>query len=123
MNQQRAREVFKQARVEAKVGPWSDQLRKVMTPEEVQHVNRVWAGMPGSTSFVDAFFRVLSPDMTRAERLAKDAFDAASAINCEVDDKRLIPSEFSETAIHDIESAISHLADVLQKIRRGEPCT
>lgn len=59
MTQQRAQEIYAAARAKAKIGPWSDQLDKVMTPEERGEIRRVWHEMPGYTCFVDALMRIM----------------------------------------------------------------
>lgn len=58
MTQERAREIYEQCQTQSQSGPWSDQLRKVMTPQEIQYVNSIWVTMPGSTSYSDAFLRI-----------------------------------------------------------------
>lgn len=60
MTAERAREIFDHARQRATVGPWSDQLDKVMTPDERHEIKQLWATMPGHTCFVDALFRVMN---------------------------------------------------------------
>ena len=56
MNRERAREIIQRAHVLATIGPWSDQIDKVMTKEERAEVNMVWNTLPGHTCFVDALF-------------------------------------------------------------------
>jgi hypothetical protein len=56
MNRDRAREIIQAAYDRATIGPWSDQLDKVMTREERTEVNAVWSALPGHTCFVDAIF-------------------------------------------------------------------
>lgn len=66
MKPERAKEVIQQAQAQAKkslgvmgIMAWSDQLDKVMTPEERQFVLDYWKKMPsGSSSFVDALYSI-----------------------------------------------------------------
>lgn len=58
MTPERAKEIIKQAQDKANVGPWSDQIEKVITKEERNEVNKVWETMPGHTCFVDALYRI-----------------------------------------------------------------
>lgn len=62
MTAERARQIFDAAvnHPGAKIGPWSDCLRHVMTNSERQEINRVWETMPGYTSFCDALFRIMN---------------------------------------------------------------
>ena len=57
MNQARAIEIFEQCRAQAGCGPWSDQLRDVMTTEECEAVKRIWChpSQPGSSTFAGVF--------------------------------------------------------------------
>ena len=52
----RAREILEASR---STMPWSDGLRRNMTPGEVEFVREVWGKMPGYTAFVDAFLRIM----------------------------------------------------------------
>jgi hypothetical protein len=54
----RAKQIIEQAKATAGCGPWSDQLRKIMTIGEREFVKRVWHQMPGHTCFVDALLRI-----------------------------------------------------------------
>jgi len=60
MTSDRAKEIIQQAKKLANVGPWSDQLDKVMTKEERDEVNKVWETMPGYTCFVDALYHIIN---------------------------------------------------------------
>ena len=60
MTPERAAEIIAQAHALAKHGPWSDQLRNVMTVDEIAGVFAVWKTMPGSTCFMDALLRIES---------------------------------------------------------------
>jgi hypothetical protein len=55
---QRAKEIVEQARAQAKFGPWSDQLDKVMTEGERNFVKDHWGTLPGHKNFVDALMSV-----------------------------------------------------------------
>jgi hypothetical protein len=57
ITQERATEIFNQAVKQAKIGPWSDELRRIMTPDEIKAVYDQWQTMPGNTCFVDSFLR------------------------------------------------------------------
>ena len=48
---------------------------------------------------------------------AKSVFDAAARVNTAFDNGEYSASEISVSGIHDLESAICHLQDVLSKIR------
>lgn len=56
MNRERAREIIQAAYDQATIGPWSDQLDKVMTKKERAEVKAFWDTLPGHTCFVDAIF-------------------------------------------------------------------
>jgi len=58
MTAERAAEIVQQAQATAKYGPWSDQLDKVMSKAERDHVIALWNTMPGYTCFVDALLRI-----------------------------------------------------------------
>lgn len=58
MTAERAAEIIEQAKRKAIYGPWSDQLDKVMTPDERADILRKWETMPGHTCFVDALLRI-----------------------------------------------------------------
>jgi hypothetical protein len=58
MNAERATEIINQARARATVGPWSDQLRRIITREEFREVLAVWRQMPGTTCIVDALHKI-----------------------------------------------------------------
>lgn len=60
MTKDRAQEILKQAREKATVGPWCDQLDKVMTEEERKRVIKHWDTLSGETSFVDALQSIAS---------------------------------------------------------------
>ena len=62
MTSERANEIIVQAKARARHGPWSDQLDKVMTPEERQEVIDLWNTMPGYTCFVHALLRIVYGD-------------------------------------------------------------
>lgn len=62
MKPERAREIIQAAYDKASVGPWSDQLDKVMSKEERAEVCAVWETMPGHTCFVDAIYRIARQD-------------------------------------------------------------
>lgn len=55
---QRAREIMTKAQGISK-GPWSDQLSRVMTKGEYRYILDIWDTMPGNTSFMSAFYKVL----------------------------------------------------------------
>ena len=57
MTRERANEIVRQAQALARYGPWSDQLDKVMTPDERAAVLAMWETMPGYTTFVHALQR------------------------------------------------------------------
>ena len=57
---ERANEIMAQCKAKATHGPWSDQLDKTLKVEEKAYVLSVWDTMPGNTSFLDAFFRILN---------------------------------------------------------------
>lgn len=69
MTPERAAEIIKQAQTRAQYGPWSDQLKKVMTPEEHATVLAVWETMPGHTCYVDALLRIKNRDQNAALQL------------------------------------------------------
>lgn len=58
MTPERAKEIIQQARDATTVGPWSDQLRNVMTTDERVEVLKVWRNMPGCFCFVDALNKI-----------------------------------------------------------------
>lgn len=58
MTRERAAEIIQQAQSLARHGPWSDQLDKVMSPDERDDVLAMWKTMPGYTCFVHALFRI-----------------------------------------------------------------
>ena len=58
MTRERANEIVRQAQALARYGPWSDQLDKVMTPDERAAVLAMWETMPGYTTFVHALQRI-----------------------------------------------------------------
>ena len=59
ITQERAREIMKKAQDLTKCGPWADHIVEAMTPEEDAEVRRHWNALPGSTSYMDAFFDFL----------------------------------------------------------------
>lgn len=58
MTPERKHEIIAQAKAEATHGPWSDQLRKQLTNDEIIRVTEFWYTMPLSASWVDAFCAV-----------------------------------------------------------------
>ena len=58
MTSKRAAEIIDQAKGKAVYGPWSDQIAKVITPEEHAAVLAKWETMPGHTCYVDALLRI-----------------------------------------------------------------
>lgn len=58
MTQQRAIGAFEQCRKQAVYGPWSDQLRHVLTASEVKYVTRLWVSAPGHESFAGVFLGI-----------------------------------------------------------------
>lgn len=81
MTPERANEVIEIAKRDAKGGPWSDQLEKLMTKEERSYVKSVWDNMNGSTAFVDALYRVARGQVVprdtqeeKAQKFVKDHF-------------------------------------------------
>ena len=60
MTPSRATEIIATAKSLAKHGPWSDQLRNVMTVAETSDVFRVWQTMAGSTCFMDSLLQIES---------------------------------------------------------------
>jgi len=54
MTQERASEIITECQKLATIGPWSDQLRKVMNSDEIAQVMAHWKTMSGSASFSDA---------------------------------------------------------------------
>lgn len=58
MTPERAMEIIQQAKDRQHTGPWSDQIRHVITPAERLDVLVVWATMPGDACFVDALNRI-----------------------------------------------------------------
>ena len=60
ITQERAQEIMKKAQELAEHGPWSDQLTKAMTPEEDAQVRQHWTALPGSASYMDAFYNFLN---------------------------------------------------------------
>lgn len=58
MTPERAREIFVEAKARTGLGPWSDQLRNVMTADERMQVLEVWKTMPGSSCFFDALNKI-----------------------------------------------------------------
>jgi hypothetical protein len=69
MTPERANEIIEQAQAKAKHGPWSDQLKKVMTPEEHATILAVWETMPGNTCYVDALLRIKNKDQNATLQL------------------------------------------------------
>ena len=64
---ERKREIWNKCEARAKetakrigVSSWSDQIDKVITPEERKEVKALWDTMPGTTCFADAFLRWLN---------------------------------------------------------------
>jgi hypothetical protein len=56
MQKQRATEIFEQCKKQSGYGPWSDQLQKVMAPDEYAEVKRIWLNkMPGFSSLAGTF--------------------------------------------------------------------
>lgn len=60
MTPERAKEIIRQAKALANVGPWSNQIDKVISKEERLEVNKVWETMPGHTCFVDALYQIIN---------------------------------------------------------------
>lgn len=54
----RAKQIIEQARAATTVGPWVDQLDKVMAPGERAFVKKAWERLPGSYSFVGTLERI-----------------------------------------------------------------
>lgn len=55
ITRQRAEEIVRKAQEITSIGPYSDNITKVMTPHEVQDVNTHWSALPSDTSWIDAF--------------------------------------------------------------------
>lgn len=60
ISKQRAEEIKAECQKLAKHGPWSDQLPKVVTPEEDKEIRDLWQTMPGNTAYVHALYRFLN---------------------------------------------------------------
>jgi hypothetical protein len=60
ITQARAEEIRTKCQELAKHGPWSDQLDKVITPEEDKEIRDLWATMPGNTAYIHAFYRFIN---------------------------------------------------------------
>lgn len=58
MTPERATEIIHEAQSITTIGPWSDQLDRIMKPGERAAVVAVWKKMPGYTCFVDALFQI-----------------------------------------------------------------
>lgn len=58
MTQERAKEIW--SRAVSLYPEWSEGVGKVMTPEEYEDIKAYWKTLPGSSCFMDAFFRVLN---------------------------------------------------------------
>lgn len=62
---ERAREIMAQAQAKAVHGPWSDQIQKVITPEENAYFLAVWDAIArGTSTFMTAFFAALNNEVT-----------------------------------------------------------
>jgi len=62
---ERAKEIMEKAKERAKYGPWSDQIDKVITPQEKAYFMAVWDSIPnGSSCFMSAFYAVLNNEIT-----------------------------------------------------------
>lgn len=60
ITQERAAEIKRKAQELAQCGPWADQLAKAMTPAEDATIRAYWKALPGSASYMDAFFDFLN---------------------------------------------------------------
>ncbi len=58
MTPERATEIISAAKAHTSIGPWSDNISRVMNASERSDVVDVWRQMPGSTCFVDALQRI-----------------------------------------------------------------
>lgn len=57
ITQRRAREIEEKAKEITNVGPWSDQISRVITPGEDEEIRNLWSLMAGNTCYMDAFAR------------------------------------------------------------------
>jgi len=56
----RAKGIMREAQAKASVGPWSDQIDRVISQGEHRYIKDVWMTMPGNKSFVNALTGIAS---------------------------------------------------------------